>query len=52
MVGALLTSCKLHGVDLRNADLAHAVLNQAVYDSTTIWPAGFDPLQHGAVLEE
>ncbi len=52
MVGALMTSCNLRGVDLSDADLSHAVLHEAVYDSTTIRPTGFDPRQYGAVLEE
>ena len=32
--------------------LTGAVLTRAGYNARTCWPAGFDPLKHGAVLEK
>jgi uncharacterized protein YjbI with pentapeptide repeats len=40
----------LRGADLRGAWLSKANLTNARYDARTRWPAGFDPLKHGAVL--
>jgi uncharacterized protein YjbI with pentapeptide repeats len=42
------TDCNLAGADLRGADLRGArlrdcILTEAIYDSDTISPSGFDP---------
>ena len=39
----------LSGVDFRGSDLSNAELVNAIYDSQTIWPVGFDPDAAGAV---
>ena len=54
--GADLRAVNLRGADLRGADLrearmSRADLNFSLYDSTTQWPAGFDPNGSGAVCE-
>ena len=51
--GARLQNARLHGADLQNADLTgadltganlkSALIMDAVYDKTTIWPENFDP---------
>ena len=52
-----LTGADLRGADLRGADLSGALLLSADltgvrYDARTRWPAGFQPLNHGAVRRE
>jgi hypothetical protein len=47
---ANLKSANLIGADLTDAILTNALLTNAKYDSTTIWPAGFDPVAAGAKL--
>jgi uncharacterized protein YjbI with pentapeptide repeats len=49
---AKLINTRLAGADLSGADLTGAKLTGAQYDATTIWPAGFDPIAAGAVLEQ
>jgi uncharacterized protein YjbI with pentapeptide repeats len=49
---AKLINARLSGADLTGADLTGAVLKGAMYDSTTIWPAGFDPVAAGAELSQ
>ena len=46
--GANLNGAHLTGADLTGADLAGADVSSAIYDSTTRWPAGYDPQHHGA----
>lgn len=41
--------CSLLGADLRSADLTDSVLTGCEYDSTTLFPAGFDPVARGMV---
>jgi len=43
LTGANLREAELMGADLRNAVLRGARLEGARYDSSTRWPAGFDP---------
>jgi uncharacterized protein YjbI with pentapeptide repeats len=55
--GANLSNAKLHDADLRRtsfkeADLSGADLTGALYDDTTVWPAGFDPAAAGAVKQQ
>ena len=59
-----LHTADMRGADLRGADLTGANLGGAIYtrrgwvstvrgtryDAYTRWPAGFDPLKHGAIL--
>lgn len=48
---ATLTNTELNGADLCGADLSGASLTDvtgALFDGNTKWPAGFDPLIHGA----
>ena len=52
LVGANLTGADLTGTDLTEATLFEANLTDAVYDSRTKWPAGFDPKAGGARLSE
>ena len=47
--GAGLDGANLDGANLDGASLKGAVLLNAVYDASTIWPAGFDPSAQGAV---
>jgi uncharacterized protein YjbI with pentapeptide repeats len=54
LMEASLEGSKLQGADLTGADLTGAKLNGAdlrgaKYDSSTRWPAGFDPVMAGAV---
>ena len=49
--GAQLVNAILTGADLTGAILTGAILGEAVYDSGTTWPAGFDPEAAGARLE-
>jgi uncharacterized protein YjbI with pentapeptide repeats len=50
-VGANLTGADLTKTDLTEAVLFKAKLKNAVYDSKTKWPAGFDPKAGGAQLK-
>lgn len=55
--GADLSNAKLPDADLRrtsfkDADLSGADLTGALYDDTTVWPAGFDPVAAGAVKQQ
>jgi uncharacterized protein YjbI with pentapeptide repeats len=50
--GAQLVRATLTGADLTGAILTGAILGEAVYDSETTWPAGFDPKAEGARLPE
>src|SRR5580704_13626734 len=47
--GAGLDGANLEGANLDGANLKGAVLLNAVYDASTIWPAGVDPAIQGAV---
>ena len=47
--GAGLDGANLEGANLDGANLKGAVLLNAVYDASTIWPAGLDPASQGAV---
>jgi len=59
--GAILTNCRaigrqFDGADLRStnlegADLSGASFIEAIYNSDTVWPSGFDPVAAGALLE-
>jgi uncharacterized protein YjbI with pentapeptide repeats len=49
--GANLMRADLRGATLDGADLHDAVLTDAVYSRETRWPDGYDPRQHGAVLD-
>jgi len=42
-----LSRSRLSGACLRDASLHEARLDGAAWDAGTIWPEGFDPLQHG-----
>jgi len=48
--GADLRDADLTGADLRGAALQGAILSGALYDASTRWPAGFNPVKHGAIL--
>jgi hypothetical protein len=43
-----LTNAQLTGTCLRDASLNEACLEGVKWDAATIWPDGFDPLEHGA----
>jgi len=47
--GAGLDGANLEGANLDGASLTGAVLLNALYDASTIWPAGFDLTGQGAV---
>ena len=47
--GAGLDGANLEGANLDGANLKGAVLLNALYDASTIWPAGFDVAGQGAV---
>ena len=56
LVKADLRGANLRGVELRRADLSQAILSepnlhQALCDHTTNWPANFDPVEHGAIVQ-
>ncbi|HRI71923.1 MAG TPA: hypothetical protein PK156_47145 [Polyangium sp.] len=42
----------LIGADMRAIELELASLRDAMADSTTIWPEGFDPVKHGVRIKE
>ena len=44
-----LKETNLIGVDLSASDLTSAQLTGAIFDNTTIWPNGFDPIAAGAI---
>ncbi|MBI3735568.1 pentapeptide repeat-containing protein [Candidatus Sumerlaeota bacterium] len=48
--GAALFRADLRGASLSGANLFGTLLTQAIYDYTTQWPAGFDPVKQGAKL--
>lgn len=52
--GARLLNATLRGAHLEGANLKDAILEKAdlraTYDANTIWPDGFSPAEHGAVL--
>src|SRR2546425_6767476 len=48
--GARLSGVRLQGLGWQEADLRGAILQGALYDHTTEWPTGFDPVKHGARL--
>jgi uncharacterized protein YjbI with pentapeptide repeats len=43
---------RLEGVNFEGTKPAGANFDRATYDSTTKWPAGFDPVKHGALKVE
>lgn len=43
-----LTSAQLFGTCFREASLHDTCLEGVQWDADTVWPEGFDPLQHGA----
>jgi len=47
---AILVNANLRGAKLEDSSLDGADLTGAIFDSDTVWPAGFDPLAHGAVV--
>ena len=47
MYGADLRRCDLRGADMDNANLLSARLDGAVYDDTTVFPTGLDPVDRG-----
>lgn len=47
--GAGLDGANLEGANLDGANLKGAVLMNALYDASTVWPAGFDVAGQGAV---
>jgi membrane protein implicated in regulation of membrane protease activity len=47
--GAGLDGANLEGANLDGANLKGAVLLNALYDASTVWPAGFDVTGQGAV---
>ncbi len=51
MSWADLSWADLRGADLGGADLSGADLRMVRYNADTQWPAGFDPVAAGAVLE-
>jgi uncharacterized protein YjbI with pentapeptide repeats len=51
-MGVNLIGANLSGADLTGADLDCAVLQGALYDKTTQWPEGFDPLSAGAICQD
>tara|TARA_B100001093_G_C26795511_1_gene1000890 strand:- start:24 stop:1286 length:1263 start_codon:yes stop_codon:yes gene_type:complete len=44
-----LTHSNLRGVDFSTAQLKNINLRDAIYDKTTKWPKGFDPIKYGAI---
>jgi len=40
--------CGLHGANLNGENLHTSILKDAMFDETTIWPKGFDPIANGA----
>lgn len=46
--GADLSGSDLSGADMTGADLENAILSGATYNSSTVWPKGFDPAKRGA----
>ena len=52
LAGANLTRTQLQGTVLAGANLYRADLTGAVYNHRTMWPAGFVPQSHGAILVE
>lgn len=45
------TPCSLGGADLRSANLEDTILTGCKYDSTTLFPKGFDPESRGMVRD-
>jgi hypothetical protein len=50
LTDADLSKASLHGANLTDANLTGTVLTEALYDSETLWPPGFDPAAAGATL--
>ncbi len=48
--GAKMEYAFLTGANLKNADLRDANLQNTYYDSSTVWPDGFDPVAAGCKL--
>ena len=49
--GATFKRARLIGADMRCQGIERADFTGAVADSTTLWPQGFVPAEHGVVLE-
>ena len=47
-----LGGCQFFECDLSSARLDGADLRGVLFDEFTIWPAGFDPVAHGARLQD
>lgn len=52
LLGSVFYQADIRGADFTTAILSNAKFKAAVYDNTTKWPVGFDPVQAGAVLSE
>jgi uncharacterized protein YjbI with pentapeptide repeats len=52
LVGADLSGANLRGVDLRDTNLEKAYVFGAVYDQSTRFPVGFDPIRKGMKLAD
>jgi len=42
---------RVEGADFTGANLDDTTFEDATFDKFTIWPSGFDPIAHGAVID-
>lgn len=52
LVGTNFEGAHLGGANFLNTDLLRAFFDAAKYTKYTLWPVGFDPSEHGAILVE
>jgi uncharacterized protein YjbI with pentapeptide repeats len=51
LYGTNLSKADCREANLSGADLSNANLNMTFYNKRTVWPAGFSPLEAGALME-
>jgi len=49
--GADLSQADIRGANFSNSDLSDSILKLSLFDKQTVWPAGFHPIEAGAISE-
>ena len=52
MLDTHFENCNLCGAIMLGTEIESAIFTGATFDKHTVWPEGFNPLEHGAILVE